>query len=566
MALSKEQIDILADNYIVSLYDGLEQEVINDIARRINKTGRYTETAEIQARNLRDLGYSTVDIQTEVMKLVTSDPEYKKEIAENTREYKQEVKELIKEIEAEALANGDDMIAAAGSMAWNDDLQMWNAHNINLGDPSTVSQLQKAFAAQTRSNLKNITQTTAFIGTTFGNTGVMNAYQRAMDMTLLKVATGTFSYQQAVTDIIKDLSRSFGTIDYASGRKYHIDTAARMIARTACSQLAGKITEANCEATDCELVYVDAHPGARPEHAAWQGKVFTYKGKPSRKYPDFFKVTEYGSVTGLKGINCTHNYYPYWEGDPVPGFKEPGPVKVDGKDYTYYEATQKQRAMERQIREAKREIKALKATKDPAHEAAIKEKTEKLRQSQQKYADFSKKAGMEPQANRLRVYDSIKAAKQASINSPIQKRQEGIGQAGSIVFNGAPLTKRQKKIDSIVTERGKFYSFKKKEVSMTDLAALTAANNNEYAMFTYKGERLIIRGSEVQIVNFTESTARTLASQGYRWSGHTHPGQTYDTRQSSGGDVAILEIFNKANGQKKSMIINSVGNWGMVKL
>lgn len=35
-------MDVLADKYIMGLYQQLEDEVIGDIARRVKKTGRYT--------------------------------------------------------------------------------------------------------------------------------------------------------------------------------------------------------------------------------------------------------------------------------------------------------------------------------------------------------------------------------------------------------------------------------------------------------------------------------------------------------------------------------------------
>lgn len=413
MALSKEQIDILSSRYIESLFSGLEQEVINDIARRINKTTRYTETAEIQARNMRELGFSTSKIQAEVMKTLNRDEDYKKEVALNTKQYKTEIKDKINEAIRLAVENGDDMIAQAGDMAWNDDLQMWAAHNIDLKKPSQLTQIKEAITKQTHDELMNITRTTAFVGADFGTTGVLNAYQRALDMTALKVGTGVFSYKQAVVDVIKTLSHGLSTIDYESGRKYHIDTAARMTARTACSQLAGRITEANCEATECELVYVDAHPGARPEHAEWQGRVFTYKGKASKKYPDFKDTTGYGSVTGLKGVNCTHNFYPYFDGDPVPEFKEPAPRTVGDKEYTYYEAAQQQRKMERGIRDTQRQLNAMRSLKDPSMAEDIEAIEKNLRSQRIKYNDFSRAAGIEPQRDRLKVYDSMAAARKA---------------------------------------------------------------------------------------------------------------------------------------------------------
>lgn len=566
MALSKEQIDILADNYIVSLFQGMESEVINDIARRINKAERYTETAEIQARNLRDLGYNTQQIQTEALKKLNNDPGYKKMIALNTKEYKAEVKQIIEETEIQARINGEDMIAQAGDMAWNDDLQMWAAHNIDLKKPSTLSQMKKAFVDQTNGSLRNITQTTAFMGTQWGNTGVINAYQKAMDMTVLKVTSGVFSYQQAVTDTIKALSQGLATVDYASGRKYHVDTAARMTVRTAASQLAGKITEENIKKTGVDLVYVDAHPGARPSHADWQGQVYSYSGN-SKKYKDFYNTTDYGSITGLKGINCTHNFWPYWEGDPIPAFKEPAPVTIGNKSYTYYEAAQKQRGMERNIRATKRQLNAMQALNDPKMAQEIQNVENSLKKQIQDYNKFSHKAGIDPQSNRLRVYDSLASAKSAAskISLPIETRTRGMGSAASVAWEGAPLSKRQERILEKIKEPGTLYEFTKREISMGDLAALTAATNREFTMFTLKNKRSIMMGDKFS-VDVDAEKAKELAYLGYRWSGHTHPGTTFDTRIASEGDKNVLKEFYKVNGQKKSLILNSLGNRGMVEI
>ena len=40
--------------------------------------------------------------------------------------------------------------------------------------------------------------------------------------------------------------------------------------------------------TGTDLVETTAHHGARPDHAVWQGKVFSVSGT-HEKYPDFYK-------------------------------------------------------------------------------------------------------------------------------------------------------------------------------------------------------------------------------------------------------------------------------------
>lgn len=67
---------------------------------------------------------------------------------------------------------------------------------------------------------------------------------------------------------------------------------------------------------------------------------------------EFRSVCGYGEPSNpdhIYSYNCRHTHYPYWPGisEPVEYPPEPGPFEADGKTYTYYQATQRQRAMER---------------------------------------------------------------------------------------------------------------------------------------------------------------------------------------------------------------------------
>jgi vacuolar-type H+-ATPase subunit E/Vma4 len=320
------------------------------------------------------------------------------EIAINTKEYKQFITDEIKATVCKAKLVGNKLVADAGMMAYNNDLSMWKKAGQSLSKPNSLSQIMDAFRKQTADELRNLTKTTGFKGTVLQP--VMSAYQREMDMALVKLATGTFSYDQICNDVVHNLAQSgLRTIDYASGRSYQLDTAARMSVRTGMSQLSGRITEANIESTGVDLVITSQHMGSRPEHAEWQNKVFCYKGK-TKKYPNFEESTGYGTVTGLKGANCSHDFYPYWEGISVkvPDVKEPAPVMVDGKEYDYYSATQKQRQMERNIRATKREIEAQKAI---GGDTSILQAN--LRKQTADYKKFSVDVDIRAKNNRLKV-------------------------------------------------------------------------------------------------------------------------------------------------------------------
>ena len=366
----------------------------------MQKTGRYTETAELMAKSMVENGFSADKIRVEVMKMLRADKDYQMAVAENTMAYKREVQQIIENTVESAKEAGETLTAEAGDMAWNNDLSMWEQQGEDLTKPNSLSKFVKASSLQTSDALRNLTKTMGFKNTALGTTGVMDMYQREMDLALIKVSTGAFSFDQAVKDCVHRLAQSgLRSIDYENGRSYQLDVAARMAVRTGMSQLSGKITEENLKNSNHDLVITTQHMGSRPDHAVWQNKVFSYSGK-SKKYPDFVKETGYGTVTGLKGANCTHDFYPYWEGASIipEDIKEPDPRTIGGKTYTYYESTQKQRQMERQIRATKREIEATKSIGGDAQDLQ-----NKLRGQMADYKSFSKAAGLKERDNRLRV-------------------------------------------------------------------------------------------------------------------------------------------------------------------
>ena len=400
---SEEQIELLGDKYLVGLYQELEREVLQDIARRVRKTERLTETAEIMAKSMRENGYSAAEIHAEVMKKLNATPAYRRMVAENTYAYKQEIKQKIAETVKAAKDAGDKLIGEAGEMAFNEDLSMWEQGGVDLKQPNSMKQITDGFKAQAKNDLKNISGTTAFKSSLLGTVETAEAYQRSLDLALLKVSSGTYSYRQACDDVIKEFTRSgLRTVDYASGRTYQVDTAVRMIVRTSTAQLAGKITEANCKTTGQDLVIISQHMGSRDTHAGFQNKVFSMSGK-SKKYPDIHaplgEGCAYGRPEGLQGPNCTHMFYPFWEGiSEIPEqLKEPDPVEYKGRSYTRYEATQQMRAMEREIRALKREKYVARTGGEVEHLNA------QIRTARADYMSFSEAMNLKPKENRLLV-------------------------------------------------------------------------------------------------------------------------------------------------------------------
>lgn len=419
--LSEEQLEII-EEALVPLFQYLEHEVIVDIARRIQKTMTYTRTAELQAHSMSELGYSPARIRKEAMKLLTSDPEYRKAVAKNTLEYKREIRDIINNITKEAYKANDEIVAGAGNMAWIDDLSVWKQNAKELTDNSFLPRLVEMFSEQTAGALKNMTQTTGF-KTMNGYEAVENAYQRELDKAIIKVCSGAFSRDKVIQDTVHNLAQSgLRSIDFASGYSMQLDTATRMAVRTGCHQMAGKVLDNNIMESGENLVYVSKHWGARntgighANHEQWQGHVYFVKeGQDYRTeakrigqdyITDLWRATGYSvdgahenDPLGLYGYNCRHNHHPWFEG--VSSYPkespEPSPVIINGKEYDYYAVTQKMRALERNIRALKREKEALKALGMDTQEINVK-----ISRKRREYKEFCQSAGVNEKPARLR--------------------------------------------------------------------------------------------------------------------------------------------------------------------
>lgn len=173
------------------------------------------------------------------------------------------------------------------------------------------------------------------------------------------------------------------TIDYISGTKTTIDAALRRHIVSQANQARNRLLMQRMDEWEWDLVFVDAHFGARPSHAEWQGKVYSRNGR-STEYPPLVESTGYGTVTGLCGANCYHYMTPY-----VPGYSELPDMDYSEQEHItgmtsdeYYAATQKQRRYERLIRAQKREISYLQEVRADAVKQRIRlgELQDKLRQ------------------------------------------------------------------------------------------------------------------------------------------------------------------------------------------
>ena len=257
---------------------------------------------------------------------------------------------------------------------------------------STVfEQLTKAAIANARTGL-NLTNTRALEASS-------QIWVSAVNSAYVKTLTGSTSLDQAVRQSVRELAKQGSYVTYVSqsGRvtRTSLEAAVRRDIVTSVNQAAAELTMGRCEDLDIDLVEVSSHAGSRPEHAIWQGKVYSLTGK-TQGYELLAIATGYGEPDGLCGVNCRHSFFPYFPGlskqtQDIPGKKE---------NERTYEATQKQRYIERNIRGAKREASVLKAVGDK--EGAEKAQA-RVRAYQSKMRDFIDESGLTRQYAREQI-------------------------------------------------------------------------------------------------------------------------------------------------------------------
>lgn len=366
-------------NKIAAHYVELEERIIQDIVRRIVKTGEVTSTADWQINRLKIIGYSSEDI--EKMLKTTLNKSYP------------EMFELYDKVINWEYVRNKDLY------------EQVNAEYIPFEKNKHLNQAINGIAQQSLEDLENITRSLGFYLDINGKktmTPLSQVYTEHLDRACFDIVSGAFDYNSVLRRTVTQLTNSgLRTIDYVSGWHNRVDVAARRAVMTGLSQITGKITDYNAKKLGTEYFEVAWHAGARPTHAVWQGKVWTKE--------QLVSVCGLGTVTGLLGANCYHEYYPFFPGISERNWtdqwleeknqEENKPKEFQGKEYTVYEAKQRQRQMETAMRAQREKVRALQ--KGKADQDEILAHKMKYQGQLNEYARFSKKMGLRQERERI---------------------------------------------------------------------------------------------------------------------------------------------------------------------
>lgn len=363
-------------------FSDLETRIMEDIIRRLKENGGdITRAADWQIHRLHELGMSKKDIKNFIRdSLEMSDRQ-------------------IDEVYAKTIRAGYYRDGSIYKLKGKDQIP----YKENTG----LQQLIGAVTLQTNGELKNITRTMGFAKRENGQlrfTQLSDYYQKTLDGAMLDITSGAFDYNTVLKRTVRELTNSgLRTVDYASGKSLRVESAARMAVMTGVSQVTAKINEQNAKELDTEYFEVTCHGGARPTHQEWQGKVYSKK--------ELETVCGLGAADGLCGCNCYHDYFPFFPGISERAYtdeeleklkiEENTPREFGGRQYTKYQATQRQRALERTMRAQRQEINLLQA--GGASEEDLMIARGRYRVTSAEYTRFSKAMDLPQQRERVMV-------------------------------------------------------------------------------------------------------------------------------------------------------------------
>lgn len=364
---------------IESAMASLEARVMDDVIERIKENGFVANTTEYELRRLQQFGMTTEHIE---------------EWIAETLDY---TSEQIDNIFGERLYEE--------YFGFKKGYDMRDMDFIPFEDNVELQMLASAIIKQTNDECKNITGSLGFAINNNGrikNVELSEFYQNTLDTAIYDIQTGMFDYNTVLNRTINTLTKSgLRTINYKTGRSTRVEVAARRAVMTGWRQIQGKINEQVARDLNTDSYEVSVHMGARPSHREWQGKVYTMEG--------LISICGLGTVTGLHGANCYHDYNAFIDGVSVRTYtdeelekinaEEEAETEYNGKRYNRYDALQRQRQLERNMRAQRQRISLLR-TGNADEDSIINAKC-RYQAQMQEYNDFTAKMKLPSQMERV---------------------------------------------------------------------------------------------------------------------------------------------------------------------
>lgn len=377
---------------LTDVYTAMETDLMIAIARQLAVGGEINATSEWRLKKLAEAGA----LSKETVKIIASYTGIQSDL-------------LTEAIEGAAMGVADKLEPALQACARDGYISSPDSTPISEGMKNVVTNFRK----QAKTDLNLVNTVMQYKAKSSYTTLVNKIYDDTKRQELLgvlgkhtlEVASGGTSRQEAVRNCIKEFSqKGIPAFVDKRGREWSPEAYINMDIRTTVNNTANAAQDACCDRYGLDLIAISSHMGARPKCAIDQRKLYSRSnrsgiahdgdGNPIPFYP--WSSTSYGQPDGILGINCHHHKYPFADGV---NFQRYFPYDEE-ENAERYKEFQKQRAMERRVREVSRQAEMLEAAGDTEGAKAARRQ---LREKRKAYREYSKEHGLGIHNDRLTV-------------------------------------------------------------------------------------------------------------------------------------------------------------------
>lgn len=368
--LTPEQLQALQDRLDL-IAEPINDYIVRDIVDRILTAGKATSTARYKAEIAKILSVSMQKVKSYV----------EQESARESVNFEKLFNEVAKLIYDQNVKNGIVAMPFIENVA--------------------LQKIVKGAVKQATEDFTNITQTLGMVDPYGKALPLQEAYISCCDYAFKKVLTGADTYNNAVEEAVINLAnKGVVSIDYETGYTSQLDVAVRRSIFSGMGMMVESIEREIHDEIGANGYELSAHEACAVDHEPYQGRQYT-----TEEYEELNDSLERRIGT----LNCKHVAFPIIIGISQPQYSEEElqrmkernaeGITYEGKHYTMYEATQMQRAIERGIRTQKKRLTAYGVS--PMFDKKYTQAKIRLNRLEEYYEDFSKKAGLNMQRQRL---------------------------------------------------------------------------------------------------------------------------------------------------------------------
>ena len=314
--LTPDYLDKIAyTNKIVQMYEELNTKLTKQIISKLKENGDISSFTKHQLKTLAKRGGREVFI--EALKTTSS----------LSTERKKELVALFTEITKHDLKSYKSLYDYRGKEMKLSESQLKILNNM---------------VRATDKELKNFTKTIAFSS--------QKDFVDAVDEMYVQVGTGGIDYDTAFKKTTNNLAKKGVTLVTKNGNKKSLEASVRQSVLSGVRQNARMLNKDVGRYLGCDAVQINISPNCRDDHLPINGRTFKLNSYAWRRHKHL-----------LEDFNCQH-YETYIVSDIEENIyteqeineANTRTVTYKGEKIPYYEATQKQRALERQVRNAKK--------------------------------------------------------------------------------------------------------------------------------------------------------------------------------------------------------------------